>query len=44
MFQTLLVSSFHLITDKTINLSHKNIHMAAQIATPKAFTLNFFFH
>ena len=42
MFQTLLVNVFYMTTDKSINLSHKNIHMAAQIARPTAFTLNIF--
>ena len=42
MFQTLLVNIFYMTTDKSINLSHKNIHMAAQIARPTAFTLNIF--
>ena len=43
MFQTFLVNPFYMTTDKSMNLSHKNIHMAAQIARPTAFTLNIFF-
>ena len=42
MFQTFLVNPFYMTTDKSMNLSHKNIHMAAQIARPTAFTLNIF--
>ena len=42
MFQTLLVNTFYMTTDKSVNLSHNNIHMAAQISRLKAFTLNIF--
>ena len=43
MFQTFLVNPFYRTTDKSMNLSHKNIHMAADISKPKTFAFNIFF-
>ena len=32
---------FRLVSDETVNLSHKHISMTTQFSGPKAFTLNF---
>ena len=42
MFETFLVKPLYFISDKTVNLSHKHIHMDTQFSWRKTFTWNIF--